>query len=72
MDPIAIRVTGEDPEIAAKIPQDKIAAKPNPPGMPAVKALAKLISLFEILPLVIICPARTKSGIANSISLSAA
>jgi len=52
--PIAMRVTGDEPEIAAKTAQDKIAAIPIPPGIPAVKDFATLIKRFEILPFVII------------------
>ena len=71
-DPIAIRVTGDEPEIAANTAQDRTAESPSPPGIPAVKDFAKLINLWEMLPFVMICPARMKSGIANKISLSAA
>ena len=48
--PTAIRVTGLEPEIAAKIAQLRTLAMAIPEGIGAVKAEASLISLLDILP----------------------
>ena len=65
MPPTAMTVTGEEPEIAAKITQAKMEASPSPPGVFPIKARATPTKRLAIEPFVIRLPARTKNGIAK-------
>ena len=69
IDPIAIKVTGDEPDMAAKKTQALIAVTARPPGSQPTVAFAILINRFEIVPSVIIWPVTTKKGMARRISL---
>ena len=70
IEPIAITVTGELPEIAAKNMQDSTAAAARPPGSHPTSASATSTVRLAMPPLVMIEPATTKYGIASSTFLS--
>ena len=69
---MANNVTVPDPETAAKAAHDRIVAIAKPPGIGAVSAVIKSISLEAIPPLDIIFPASMNRGIDKRISLLAA
>ena len=68
MEPMAMTVTGADPEMAAKKRQAMMVAIISPPGRKPTKDLAKLISRSAMEPAVMMEPARMKRGIARSTS----
>ena len=68
--PMASMVTMLEPEIAAKMPQLKIAATASPPGRGRVRAAMMAISRLAVEPCVITLPHRIKSGIDRMSSLS--
>lgn len=70
MVPTANKVTGEEPEIAAKTAQDNIVATASPPGKGLVMLTARSISRFAMAPRVITFPANKNIGIASSKELS--
>ena len=66
--PTAITVTGEEPEIAAKITQANTLASPRPPDSRPITARATPTSRSAMVPCVMMLPASTKNGIASSSS----
>ena len=68
--PMASMVTIEEPDIAANMPQLKIAATARPPGKGRVMAAMMAIKRLAVEPCVITLPHRMKSGIERINSLS--
>ena len=69
--PIAITVTGLDPEIAAKNMQPPTVAMARPPGSHPTRARANATSRFAMSPALMMAPDTTKNGIASKTFLSA-
>jgi hypothetical protein len=71
IEPTAIKVTGEEPEIAAKTIQAATAATAKPPGRPAKRARISSTKRRAMPPAVMIAPEAIKSGIAKNSCLVA-
>ncbi len=69
---MASMVTMLEPEMAAKMPQLRIAAMPSPPGSGCVSAAMMRISRLAVEPSVMTLPHRMNSGIDRISSLSSA
>ncbi|MEZ5751705.1 MAG: hypothetical protein R3D60_07010 [Paracoccaceae bacterium] len=67
---MAIIVTMDEPEIAAKIAELRIAATPRPPGRWPTRARATSVRRRAVVPLVITPPHSMNMGIARISSLS--
>jgi hypothetical protein len=71
IEPTAISVTGELPEIAAKPMQAMTAEMPSPPGSQPTSARVNSTSRRAMPPSVMSAPAPTNIGMAMNASLSA-
>ena len=63
--PMAIRVTGEEPDSAAKITLASRAAMASPPRIPPTRASATATSRRAMLPALMMAPDTTKKGMAR-------
>ena len=62
--PMAAVVAGQEPEMAAKIMEARMAAMDKPPLIPPTSRLAKFTNRLEMPPVAMTLPARMKKGIA--------
>ena len=69
MVPTASSVTGDEPEMAANMAQDRMVATARPPGSHWVRTRMTSISRSAIEPRVITLPAAMNMGIASRTSL---
>jgi hypothetical protein len=69
MDPMAIRVTGDEPEMAAKNMQAITLATASPPLSHPKVSNERLMSLLAISPFDIMAPAKTYKGMERKTDL---